>query len=452
MLIQCIFGLPDQPCNYCQDQPHFGPCIKTAPVTFSSSLSDKARAVAARRTSPYKGDLHVLLDDDEALSTLNGRTIGSEFPDGVYDHSLRCAVIAWISRRGRHTKFNFPWSDYVYFAVEELNRCLDRLPTFLNALTSNLLGWLTYSTCSQVGDAHSHFKCSLAITLYLANYASGLLLDLNPSRAYAAFIIDCANAWSVRNGGLPIKNTTFQGRVVYFEHLRGLRDRSNAFFAGVLEAANSTLGNLLEVSLCCTSGIVQHNEFYNEDNIQYILQYLRAELGDPDLHHGLQQIRQSIEGDKRDHSTVEGQLTTRLFHRLTGIMLLVSVLEEPSISAGFATPRAQYLADMLVSGCRFHALRRGGPIEDYYMISWHNFSLLLLGGLALNMEDYPERLWSFLFIADLVDCQWLVDELAFTGKEEYAEKLREYWMNRDEEIMAQILEHAKFPDEMKENL
>jgi len=45
-----------------------------------------------------------------------------------------------------------------------------------------------------------------------------------------------------------------------------------------------------------------------------------------------------------------------------------------------------------------------------------------------------------------------VDELEFIRKEECAEKLREYWMNRDEEIMAQILEHAKFPDEMKENL
>ena len=82
-------------------------------------------------------------------------------------------------------------------------------------------------------------------------------------------------------------------------------------------------------------------------------------------------------------------------------MLLVSVLEEPSISAGFATPRAQYLADMPVSGRRFHALRRGGPIEDYYMISWHNFSLLLLGGLALNTEDYPERMWYSLFVADV---------------------------------------------------
>ena len=43
----------------------------------------------------------------------------------------------------------------------------------------------------------------------------------------------------------------------------------------------------------------------------------------------------------------------------------------------------RHLAKILIS---YQSIRRGGPIEDYYLISWYNFSHLLLEGMALSQE------------------------------------------------------------------
>ena len=314
---------------------------------------------------------------------------------------LNSAVKTWMARLLPPRECEQARLHFASEVITELHQKMKwRTSLSLNhddVFASNLLGWTAYCTSSEelTGQAtlHGHFSGSVAILLFLyENTQMNYFLDREKLNEFGPFIIDCANAWNVRNGRLPSLGTTFSQRVKYFEGLAHVGTECNALYQGTLEAANATLGTLLEVSQSCTIGLANGDIFYTTETVDYILRYLRAELGDVDLHLALQEIRQNIEGDKRDHSTVQGQLCTRLFHRLTAIMLLLSVLEEQSISEGFATPKARYLADMLVSGCQFHALRRGGPIEDYYMISWHNFSLLLLGGLALNLEEYPERI------------------------------------------------------------
>ena len=83
-------------------------------------------------------------------------------------------------------------------------------------------------------------------------------------------------------------------------------------------------------------------------------------------------------------------MITRVFHRLRCVLLLLSVFEAPSIQLGVLTQKSQYLGKIVLSFCRKQAIRRGGPIEDYYLVSWHNFTHLLLGGMALDVEEYPE--------------------------------------------------------------
>lgn len=259
-----------------------------------------------------------------------------------------------------------------------------------DVFASNLIGWVIYSTCCEELDARIHFKGSVAIMSSLldrttvaghaSNPALGNLITFGP------FIIDCANAWSVRNGQVPQRNTTFNQRIAYFDEL-STGPKAGVWYSGILEAANTTLGNLLEICLSCASQVARHeSEGQARKHIDRALEYVRAELGDCDFHKALLTIHSSFQGPNEDHTTVERQLITRLFHRLRAVLLLHSVLDAGSIQEGIATERSTMFGTGLVQACYTHAIRRGGPIEDYYLISWHNYSLLVLGGMTLSYE------------------------------------------------------------------
>ena len=66
--------------------------------------------------------------------------------------------------------------------------------------------------------------------------------------------------------------------------------------------------------------------------VDTILQYVRAELGDTDLQKALKAIYSSFQGSQTDHTTVERQSITRLFHGLRCVLLLHS--------RGFCTARS----------------------------------------------------------------------------------------------------------------
>jgi hypothetical protein len=211
---------------------------------------------------------------------------------------------------------------------------------------------------------------------------------------FGPFIVECANAWATRNLGIPQRLTSFTQRVKYFDELLA-SDASGSWYSGTLEAANSTIGNLMEVSLRTINELVRNvlagqvNPRANADLVRYI----RAELGDADLHGGLLTIYRNFQGILTNHTTVEGQLISRLFHRLRCVLLILVILETPDIQSGIASPRARLLGRPLrvvISFCQKQLIGREGPIEDYYLLSWHNFSILLLGGLALTTEEYPE--------------------------------------------------------------
>src|SRR5208282_2168306 len=137
------------------------------------------------------------------------------------------------------------------------------------------------------------------------------------------------------NGAVPQRRTTFEQRVKYFDQLRS---DSGVWHSGILEAANSTLGNVLEVLLSCVCQVARkemEQDFAARNTVNDVLQYVRAELGDVDLHSALQAISHSFQGEQTDHRTVEGQLITRLFHRVRCVLLLLTILEdEQSIQNG----------------------------------------------------------------------------------------------------------------------
>lgn len=108
---------------------------------------------------------------------------------------------------------------------------------------------------------------------------------------YGPFIVDCANAWATRHGQVPKRCTSFSQRVNYFDGLRRV-DNSNSWHSGLIEAANSTLGNLMEVALTWVYNLATREVAFNfsRDNANEVLQFIRSELGDVDFYIGLKTI------------------------------------------------------------------------------------------------------------------------------------------------------------------
>jgi hypothetical protein len=320
-----------------------------------------------------------------------------------FENALEMAVQAWKDRQLNSREYaETSVADY----MSEACRWLSNASTFCNVVkpsgvfAAHLLGWLAYSTCSREFEAPTHFMWSLEFLIVNMNAArvsnNTLPEDLT---TYGPFVIDCSTTWQTRHGNIPIRLTSFSQRVNYFDHLRGV-DETDAWYQGILEAANSTLGNLMEVALTWVYNITLREVDFNfsEENVPEVLQYIRSELGDVDLYTSLKTLNASFQGAQTNHTTVEGQLITRIFHRLRCILLLLTLLESESIGLGVLTPKANFIATSAIRYCRAQSIRRDGPIEDYYLISWHNFSHLLLGGIALPIQGSIERKASFLIV------------------------------------------------------
>ena len=308
-------------------------------------------------------------------------------------NSLSLAIAAWAARRAAPPEFRERSSIFEARAVRILRDEIN-YGTFepSDMFASNFLGWLSYTTCSRESTASVHFTGSLALLrLFLDPPAARFrIVETSVStflNLFGPFIIDCANAWTVRNGETPIRNTSFSQRSNNFNELLRVDD-AGLWCSGILEAANSTLGNVLEVLLVRICEVAKGEEEgdFARDGVQAAIQYVREELADVDLRDALRTIHASFHEIPLNHTTVERQMVTRLFHRLRSSLFVLALLENQSIQVGIKTPKARFLSKVIIQFCYSHAIRRGGPIEDYYLISWHNFSHLLLGGLGLSNE------------------------------------------------------------------
>jgi hypothetical protein len=265
----------------------------------------------------------------------------------------------------------------------------------LDIISSNLLGWLAYSGPMEEVDATDYFK--LSYTLVCMELKTPKLYSwwkaVEERCNYSPFILDCASAWITRNGGLSPRLTTFTQRVHYFQAFISSGD-SELWYPSLLEAANSTVGNIMEVALGWTYRFSkgEFTEGVDRVQVEQVLLYIRSELGDPGLHAALQLLYQSSQGHNTDHTTAEGELITRLFHRLRCVLFLHAVLSAPSISGGFRHPEITLIARKIVYFCHKQVVRRGGLVNDHFRfeVSWHNFSYLLLGGIGLHLGDCPQ--------------------------------------------------------------
>jgi hypothetical protein len=385
------------PCKFCKTW-NFNSCIKVS----TQNLALRHTELDPVNPTKEEKDLYFSRFSKKTHSASPINSVIQQFANMEFQptYVLIFTVLAWSARQTTPSEYRKQSSIYRAKAVRKLNIHLGSTAVTLEcgfAFASNLLGWVAYSTCSEEVEAHVHFRGSLAIL--------GCLIDTATNRGpleaqlitFGPFIIDCANAWAVRHGIVPQRSTTFAQRVNYFDALSSTTN-SNAWYSGTLEAANSTLGNLFEVALTSVYRLArQESEFdYTRPAINDVLHYVRAELGDPDLHKALQTLYQNFQGQSTNHTTVDGQLITRLFHRLRCVLLLLTILEAPSIHEGVTCAKSNFLARKIISFCHNQAIRRGGPIEDYYLISWHNFSHLVLGGMALSRQETPERIFPLL--------------------------------------------------------
>jgi hypothetical protein len=75
---------------------------------------------------------------------------------------------------------------------------------------------------------------------------------------------------------------------------------------GVLEAPNSTLGNLMEVALTFINNVTTKEASLDSsrDDVDGVLQYIRLEFGDANLYHDLKTMYDGFQGAQNNRTTV----------------------------------------------------------------------------------------------------------------------------------------------------
>jgi hypothetical protein len=314
------------------------------------------------------------------------------------------AVLAWACRQFGAEFFGRHGLGYIAKARRALHTTLTQ-PEVLkdgDLFAGNILSWVGYSTTSKDSEStvRTHMDGSLAILDHIWNLSRNGGPHLSDSIVlFGPFIIDCASIWSTRYGSFPSRHTSFQQRVKYFDHLRLLTDKLGIHSA-VREAINSTLGNLLELLLSGISKVARYEnagDMSNQSVRNSVILYVEAELGDPALLRALISTKREFLKNKNLKS-VDEQWILRSFHRLRCILLLLSIFRAPTISEGVDSVNTAKVAKDLISHLRAQSIPRWAPIQDYYLISWHNYSHLLLGGMALSNGGCPQRNFSIALI------------------------------------------------------
>jgi hypothetical protein len=321
------------------------------------------------------------------------RCSGNEDVSIIISESLVSALLAGACRQFPPELFEKYHYNYKLLATRALRSGLSSNLDEGDIFAANVLAWVAYSTHSDLVEVGIHMNGSMQMLKNLWILSRNGQKPLSDAlKVFGSFIIDCASSWSAKNGAIPRRMTTFQQRVKYFDQLSrlvsGLGIRS-----AVREALHSTLGNLLELLLSGLSTAALHEnagDFSNRLEKNSILQYVEAEMGDVELYRALVSTKRAFQ-NTHDHKSVDEQWTLRLFHRLRCILLLHSILRSPTLSEGIDSVNTTVVAKSLISLLKSQSIPRGAPIQDYYLISWHNYSHLLLGGMALSNGGCPER-------------------------------------------------------------
>ena len=403
--LECVYTSEDMPCEFCRTHKFRG-CIKITaqkvPLKVLRRHLDIQRLAMNDIDTNSSSSPTANLGLTSLLSQFK-RRFASDAGIVVWDHSEICrifTVAALAARRRTTVEYTEHASSYEAKAVDFLSSAIEQgIEREVHVFTANIIGWLAYSSCSDTVNAPLHFKGSYAILDSLLHHRLPFPGRHNlPQKelliVFGPFIIDCAAAWSVRAGVIPCRNTNFSQRTQYFDHFSRL-DNSGTWYSGILEAANSTLGNALEVALNCVCETINKEIALDlkRESVAHALLYIRSELGDVDLQSALWQLYESFQESNTDHSTVEGQLITRIFHRMRIVLLLESVLEAASVENGVLDAKTNAIAQTVILFCRHQTSERDPNriIEDYFLMSWHNFSHLLLGGMSLSRADTPDR-------------------------------------------------------------
>jgi hypothetical protein len=408
MTFKCVYDSEDEPCALCRDS-NLSNCLKI----FKSELGRAQPSSPCDRFdfldyTPHSNDDTSHGPDLKTLAPMlttvdDAKSMWSRNPNPA-ESAVRRAISALGLRGCQRCIRDNPG---VNFHNRELTRAIDDLQRSLHlgpavrimdlwhqALAAHLVAWLLYSTYIKETNTSVCFKMSFAALSYMVNVGRfpdprTVWIARDP-QVYTPFILDCANAWIIRNGEIVPRWTTFAQRVRYFDQFRAIAD--SAWYSSDLEAANSTLGNLMELGLHWLHFFAkQEAEFnFSREKIDDVLQYMRSELGDVGLQHALSALYRSSQGPNRDHSTVQGQWITRLFHRVRCVLFIHQALSADSIYLGVRDRDALTIAQKVTYHCLRQVIRRDGPIEDYFRLSWHNFSYLMLGGIGLT-DDCPRR-------------------------------------------------------------
>jgi len=329
------------------------------------------------------------------------RVIRATYGNAISSYSLRHSMLAWCAVYLPPERFGERAEYHKSQARLSLSKKLAN-PSLIDdgdVFASCILAEIAWKS-----DTWSEESIHLNGCLSMFQHLSDDLTGNNVSRLlkiFGPYVLNRLNLYAAVNSGgedavshhkFPRRRTTFMQRVNYRHALRQVDFHSQSVCqTDIIEGIHDTLGDLVWTIIYCWARRLDMEiakDFGPDPIVRDVLQYVAAELDDPEFQRAVATLRLSHMSGRMKGEPLEVQLVTYQFLQLEFIELARTVLKAPVMAEARVMSRAASTAQSLISFFRTEFPRQG-VLRDYYCHAYTE--TLLLSAWLLPFDELSRR-------------------------------------------------------------
>ena len=395
-------------CLFCQSRNIQEKCVKLMSAEFNPSRAlsrNNAECSGSDRMLfeyAYSDALfYILLDVSELLKTL-AVAFGNVPPYISLKHAICSLAASYLPKEQYQRHF----ASHKTLALRALVSKINNPATIVDADVF-AAGVLVYAICAgnNVRNTDMLLATKICTTMFrhltenstMEKPLSDLLtifgaasVDFCASRLFTLRVYPLSHSMPV----IRSYQTSFRQRVKYYGEFIRITSIPAAWQSDIVEACLDTVGRLLLLSFSCVCEICtkeMENDFERSDVVGDVIQFIQAELADPDFVIALESMG-GPETVPEGYTMIEGWVALYVFLAIGCLDILDTLLKKPGILCGLHALEATPTGQTLIPWCRWEDLRGSGfPLEYTGFVPFIHSLALVLGGCALQEGESTAR-------------------------------------------------------------
>ena len=325
------------------------------------------------------------------------RLLAIEYGPALRDVTLRHAMIAYSSSYLPLLQLRNIQEHHATESRRALNVKLGNPGTIQESdvFAVLLLSWMEWNR-GNIADAMVHANgCLLMMNLWSNDSNGREASDL--FALVAPFVLFCVDELRCRcslrgQWTAPIYQLDFGRCVKYQTEFVSRRGRYWRKTTGLFAALDEIQNNQFLLLARCIARITAEPNTEDDQRsiVDDVLKYVLGQMSDPNFNDALATFGVFIHATQPpDIDSNHQSARDYLFNSVKCSQLMVVILEMPTIMQGLKDPRVVSLAQLLGSSFKSGKSRHG--VDENYPVVNYNPAQLLLAGLVLQKEKYPDR-------------------------------------------------------------